>query len=90
MTLIQFSIRKNHILTLCTLGINFFYDFLLSDDLFPKISFFKNTFRVSISLHPDQARYFVGPDLDPNCLDGLSAEDTNGQGVKALTEIVKM
>ena len=39
------------------------------------------------SLDPDQARHFVGPDLDPNCLEGLSAEDTNGQGVKALTEI---
>ena len=24
---------------------------------------------------PDQDRHFVGPDLDPNCLSGLSADD---------------
>ena len=28
---------------------------------------------VSNSLDPDQARHFVGPDLDPNCLQRLSA-----------------
>ena len=44
---------------------------------------------MSISLDPEQARYFVGPDLDPNCLERLSAEDTNRQGVKALTEIAE-
>ena len=27
------------------------------------------------SLDPDQARCFVGPDLDPNCLQRLSADD---------------
>ena len=32
-----------------------------------KISF-RNTIRVSKSLDPDLARHFVGPDLDPNCL----------------------
>ena len=27
------------------------------------------------SLDQDQARHFVGPDLDPNCLQRLSADD---------------
>ena len=34
-----------------------------------------NTVRVSNSLDPDQARSFVGPDLGPNCLQRLSADD---------------
>ena len=46
---------------------------------FFKLSFskksFRNTIRVSNSLDPDQARHFVGPDLGPNCLQRLSAED---------------
>ena len=33
------------------------------------------TIRVSNSLNPDQARHFVGPDLDPNCLQRLSADN---------------
>ena len=28
------------------------------------------------NLDPDQARQNVGPDLDPNCLQRLSADDT--------------
>ena len=36
---------------------------------------FFNTIRVSNSLDPDQARHFVGPDLGPNCLQGLSADN---------------
>ena len=36
---------------------------------------FFNTIRVSNSLDPDQARYFVGPDLGPNCLQRLSADN---------------
>ena len=35
-----------------------------------------NTIRVSNSLDPDQARLFVRPDLGPNCLHRLSADDT--------------
>ena len=35
-------------------------------------SSFSNTFRVSNSLDPDQARRIVGPDLGPNCLQRLS------------------
>ena len=31
--------------------------------------------RVSNSLDPDQARCFDGPDLGPNCLQKLSAND---------------
>ena len=36
----------------------------------------KYNFRVSNSLDPDQAPHFVGPDLGPNCLQGLSADKT--------------
>ena len=47
---------------------------------FFKINFFKklfhrNTIRVSNGLDPDQDRRFVGPDLDPYCLQRLSADD---------------
>ena len=41
---------------------------------FPKISF-RNTIRVSNILDPDQDRHPVGPDLGPNCLQKLSADD---------------
>ena len=45
-----------------------------------KLFFSKNSFRITIrvanSLDPDQARHFVGPDLDPNCLQRTSADDT--------------
>ena len=34
---------------------------------------------MSNSLDPDQARHFVGPDLGPNCLQKLSADDTRGE-----------
>ena len=36
-----------------------------------------NMISVSISLEPDQARHFVGPGLVPNCLQMLSADDTD-------------
>ena len=43
--------------------------------------FSKNSFRITIrvanSLDLDQARHFVGPDLVPNCLQKLSADDTS-------------
>ena len=35
---------------------------------------FFHTIRVSNSLDPDQAQQNVGPDLGPNCLQGLSAD----------------
>ena len=34
---------------------------------------------MSNSLDPDQAQCFVQPDLDPNCLLKLSADDTSRQ-----------
>ena len=36
---------------------------------------------MSNSLDPDQARRTVGPDLGPNCLPRLSADDTGRQRV---------
>ena len=42
---------------------------------FTKI-YFGNISRVSSSLDPDHARCFVGPDLGPNRLQRLSADDT--------------
>ena len=67
-------------LTLCMLSnfacffvvCRFFFFFL--NHLFQKQSFM-NTIKVSNSLDPDQARHFVGADLDSNCLQRLSADD---------------
>ena len=36
---------------------------------------------MSDSLDPDQTRQFVGPDLGPNCLPKLLADDTGRQRV---------
>ena len=36
---------------------------------------FRNTISVANSLDPDQAGRFVVPDLGPNCLQTLSADD---------------
>ena len=47
---------------------------------------FRNTTRVSNSLDTDQARQFVGPDLDPNCLQMLSADDFSRQIVNELQQ----
>ena len=65
-----------------TLG---FYFMLQSVDFFFKINSFRKTIRVSNSLDPlaDQARHFVGPDLDPNCLEKLSAGDISRQRVNS-------
>ena len=49
--------------------------------LFSKICFM-NTTRVSNSLNPDQTGQFVGPDLGPNCLQRLSADDTCRESIK--------
>ena len=63
--------------SLCMLG-NFSCFFVVcryfSTLLFSKYSF-RNNIRVSNSLDSDQARHFVGPDLDPNYLQRLSADD---------------
>ena len=54
---------------------------------FSKSTFLKNSFeniiRVANILDPDQALYFVGPDLGPNCLQKLSAGDTSMKSVNA-------
>ena len=56
--------------------------FLSSADIFFKVDFFEKFFqnfiRVSNNLDPDQARHFVGPDLDPSCLQRLPADETGG------------
>ena len=41
-----------------------------------------NTIRVSSSLDPDQARRKRRPDLGPNCLQRLSADDNSRQRVR--------
>ena len=55
--------------------------------IFSKSTFSKNslkiTIRMSNSWDPDQARHFVGPDLGPNCLQQLSADDTSRQIVNS-------
>ena len=64
---------------LCMLG-NFTYAFC--QRFFSRLTFkksFRNTFGVTNNLDPDQARHFVGPDLDPNCLQRLSSEDSARQ-----------
>ena len=64
-------------LILCMLG-NFacFFCCLIFflNQLFPEKTF-RNTIKVSNSLDPDQAWHFVRSDLDPNCLQRLSADD---------------
>ena len=52
----------------------FFFFFFLFTLTFSKDSF-RDTITVSNGLDPDQARHFVGPDLSPNCLQRLSADD---------------
>ena len=48
--------------------------FMYMFNVFSKNSF-RNTIRVSNGCDPDQERHSVGPDLDPNCLQRLSADD---------------
>ena len=51
---------------------------------------FRNTTRASNSLDPDQARYYVGPDLGPNCLQRLQQTTLVGKvlALKALLSIL--
>ena len=60
-------------LTLCLFfcGLPSFFE----NKLFRQNSF-RNTFRVSNSLNPDQDRHYVCPDLGPNCLQRLPADDS--------------
>ena len=45
---------------------------------------------MSISLDPGQARHFIRPDLVPNCLQKLSADDTSRQRVNHKLEDMKV
>ena len=42
---------------------------------------------MSNSLNLDQAQHFVRPDLGPNCLQMLSADNTSRQKIKATINI---
>ena len=57
------------------------HTFTVGCGFFSKFTFSKNSFRntiiVSNNLDPDQDRRSVGPDLGPNCLQSLSADDKN-------------
>ena len=46
------------------------------------LNFLKKLLRVSNSLDSGQALYFIWPDLCPNCLRSLSADNTGRQRVK--------
>ena len=41
------------------------------------LEFFLNFFKKFFQADPDQARHYVSPDLGPNCLQSLSADDTS-------------
>ena len=55
-----------------------FYAFVVSADFLQYLSIskkcFRNTARVSNGLDQNQVQHFVGPDLDPNLLQRLSAD----------------
>ena len=73
----QYYLRLG-VLTLCVLGkFSCFCYRLLT--FFSKLTFSKKSFRNAIRLFNglglDQDRHFVGPDLGPNCLQRLSADD---------------
>ena len=60
------------------LGNFFMLLFSSADFFFSKLAFSKSSFRntiiVSNSLDPEQAHYYVGPELGPICLQSLSAD----------------
>ena len=63
--------------------------------IFFKINFFKKFFQeyhqsVSNSLDPDQGQHFVGPDLGPNCLQRLLADDTRRQRFNWSLTVVRL
>ena len=68
--------------TLCMLSNLHSYCRLLLFFIFFSKNPFRNTIGVSISLDPDQARQYVGPDLGPKCLQWLSGDNTSNEGVK--------
>ena len=72
--------------TLCMLGNStcLFVVCRFSRSTFSKTSF-RNTKRVSNSLDPVQAQRFVGPELSPNWLQRLSADDTSRQRITIIS-----
>ena len=59
-----------------------FYRLLIFFNINFSKNYLRNSIRVSNSLDPDQAQHFVGPDLGPNCLQRLSADNTIRQKAK--------
>ena len=64
---------------------NFVVCLYFQNILFQK-KYFRKTIRVSNSLDPDQARHCIGPDLAPNRLQRLSADDNLPLAGKKLIE----
>ena len=83
------DVTKNMIVSL-TLPPGKFFILFCRLLIFFKITYLKkifmNTIKVSNSLDPDQARHFVRPDLGPNCLQRLSADDTSRLRVNASSQ----
>ena len=83
--MVQYPDTSLLVLTLCmfsNLCSVIFHSFVLvCADFFSKLTYskksFRNTIRGSNSLDPDRDRHSVGPDLGPNCLQRLSADDKN-------------
>ena len=59
---------------ICCFFLFIFFQINFSEKFFQELHF---TTRLSNSLNPDQAGCFVGPDLGPNCLRSLSADNTS-------------
>ena len=57
-----------------------------------KINFLKGILSVSVSnnLDPDHARHCVGPDLDPNCLQRLTADKSCSKRVNTFEITVSL
>ena len=63
--------------------------FLVQSAVIFQINFFKNNSFSRNGLDPDQDLHFVCPDLDPSCLQRLSADDTSHHlQVKSLINIL--
>ena len=55
-----------------------------------KLTVSKYSFRVSKGLDPDQNQPSVGPDLGPNCLQRLSADDKSHKQGKSPGEMIEI
>ena len=63
------------------------FSFFFTVLIFFKINFLEKFFQdynQSVNnLDPDKTQHFVGPDLGPNCLQRISAEDTSRKRIKS-------